>query len=330
MHPNNPAYRSSKKLVMGMAAIMVAISGCAVNQATVNPVLVPAALHFPSVAVAPPPGGVGCYYKKPGHEDWQKMACVPQSVVDKRPRQQVDATVFAASGGNVIPATNRASSLWEGYTNAWFSTFSGETDSFFGPDAFSIQANTNFFPGTNGHTDIVQFTYTYSPPGSASPPQVCVVSIDNITNSALSACANTPVLALTSSFGADVYGLTSGVLTCKKYRHGEFCLITYNLTAVVVTSGGSWAVTAPDYYGLSYNWNQLSGTIVGAALGSQAIFTSPTTIGSNIGIYAPSLNGVLSVNSGAPTAETNNLNFITEYTFCNGYGWCYLVSTIGN
>jgi hypothetical protein len=41
---------------------------------------------------------------------------------------------------------------------AVFSTYSGESDSTWGSNAWSIQANTNFFTGSNGQTDWVQFT----------------------------------------------------------------------------------------------------------------------------------------------------------------------------
>lgn len=323
-------------VVIAVAVVAVSVYRIAHRRTPPNPGSLPNMFGVPLMAVAPP-SDIGCYYHKPGHQEWQSVACVPQSVVSKLPRAQADPTLFAASKGTgtatVVPATSRASSLWEGYVGISFFNFSGEKDSFFGFDSFSIQANSNLFKGNNGDTDWVQFVYQNEPPGAYALPTLCVWSEDitlagtDPANSTQGACVYPPAQPLQSNWGATLYGVTSGALRCR-LRFG--CRTVYTLTASFETLAGGWCVTAPDTFGLSVNWDQISGTILGAAMSSQAQFRSPTIIGSNTGAYGPGLTDVLSSNQGATTAETNNLHILYRSTPCNGNGWCFVSSLIGN
>ncbi len=342
MQLNNPAYRWRRNLAIVLVTVVVAaivvFSAYRIThkQTKATPGVVAPASQFPSMAVAPP-GGVGCYYQKPGQEAWQSVACVPPSELNKMPRPQVDPNLFPASMGSVVPGTSRATSLWQGYIGISFFTFSGETDNFYGPNLFSIQANSNFFKGLNGDTYWVQFVYTYFPPGNPTSPKLCVwqqdISLGNSSNNAAqNACVGVDAETLSSNWGAVVYGITTYDL-CPL---GSGCQAGYYLTAKGVTSGGSWAVTTPDVVGLSVSWSQISGSIVGVALGSKAQFTSRTLIGQTTGAFAPGLNSVSFSNQGATTAETNNLflvgarYFPAQHDFCSGSGWCYLNTMMGN
>ena len=365
MQPNNPVYRRPRSLVAVVVVLVVAIVAFSVfrtrhKMTVVNRVLGPPGLQFPSFAA--PRGGVGCYYLKPGDEVWQSVACVPPSEARKLPREQADPTLFAASNGNLAPATTRATSLWEGYVDVvFFNKFSGETDpGWQSNDSWSIQANTNFFTGNNGDTDWVQFVYTNAQPGPPNVlpsvlPTLCVDQEDmnqgNSPNAVQQQCVNTTLQTLSSNFAGYVSATTSGpFFPCPIWRL-RHCPADYTLTTIFTAwqgnaGVGSWAVTAPDLNGLSTRWNQISGTIVGTALGTEAVFTSPTLLLSNTGAYGPSLNNVsftnrrcpscppvcpLSTNPPcSPTGETNNLNFLEEAAYCINGGWCYVVTEMGN
>jgi hypothetical protein len=330
--------KNSRNLAIVTLAIVAAILAYSLFRTRLNRIAVtrrsvPTRLELPTAAIKAPPGGVGCYYQKPGEEKWQTVECVPESEASKLPRPQADPILEAIKNGSVVPANSLINSLREVRTSAWFSKFSGETDSGFGPGFFSIQANTNYFQGNNGDTDWAQFVYSYSPPGAHDLPMICQWSVDITQNSAPAPkCVNIPnAPALSASFGADVYGISTSVMKCGIKLPWVFgCATVSSLTAVVWTPAGSWAVIAPDYYGLSTRWNTVSGGILGISQKDTANFTSPTLISSITGAYAPWLNNVASANGGATSGETNNLNPISGFTACNGTGWCYLVSTIGN
>ena len=69
----------------------------------------------------------------------------------------------------------------------------------------------------------------------------------------------------------------------------------------------NYVVQAPDMYGLASNWNPASGTILGAANGSTAWFTSPTDETTIINVfesYPYQAYGDLDYG----TEEMNNLN----------------------
>ncbi|MDG6928630.1 MAG: hypothetical protein JRN29_01100, partial [Nitrososphaerota archaeon] len=85
--------------------------------------------------------------------------------------------------------------------NIGFSKFSGESDSSQGGNDWSIQLNTNFFPGSNGDTDWVQFveqnypTYLYFF-GYAT---FCIWQVDVTTQSYPNTCVGTSIQTLSSS-----------------------------------------------------------------------------------------------------------------------------------
>lgn len=138
--------------------------------------------------------------------------------------------------------------------------FSGsEKDTAYGPNAWSIQTNTNFFPGNNGHTTWVQFV-DQSRPGQGE--QVCIWNIDVSTRSYFPTCVNPARTRAGGLQTNDVVGL------------GGYIAIGSLLTEVAYLPWTStwWSVVARDKYGLNGNWNEVSGSIMGLGGGSQAIF----------------------------------------------------------
>jgi hypothetical protein len=335
---NNPAYRILRNIVVIMVAVVMAMVAFSAyramhERARVKAGLVPTGLPF----LPAPPTGVGCYYQKTGDVTWQSVPCLSPSEVSKLHREQADTTLVATnSNGSLVSPTSRATSLVEGVINVQFIKFSGETDNLYGPNKFSIQANSNTFTGNNGDLDWVQFTYTNTPPGPLSDPDVCVwqedLTVDavNPSNSTQGSCLPTVATALSSAWFGYLQGITYDVPSCQFPFWRLGCRKGfYQLAAEIRNPAGTWAVTAPDDFGLSVNWNEISGTVVGSSKGSQAQFRSPTFINVATSAYAPWLNSVAYTNLGGITAETNNLELKFETSQCMA-GECTLITDIGN
>lgn len=167
----------------------------------------------------------------------------------------------AAGGGGVLNS---------GSVYVSFSQFSGETDNVWGSNAWSVQLNTNYFTGSNGQQDWVQFVYQQNlnnGSGSAPYSMFAIWEIDLSTNSYRSFdpqyLSSIPV-TLSTSTTIQIDGSVSG---------GNI-----NAKLIIATSSGSntWDISYQDLYGLSGRWSTVSGTILGAGGGSTADFNSPT------------------------------------------------------
>jgi hypothetical protein len=269
--------------------------------------------------VLPPKIGVGCYFRPVTNQTWKSVACLAQAQTTKAERPLVGG----GSGMDGLSVSGKV--LTEGFTTAWFSKFSGETDTAWGGDSFSLQANTNQFTGNNGQLDAVQFVEQSSPNYKSID---CVWNIDVTTQAYASACVSTPFQTLSSTFGADIVGTVTSQVLCFPFA---VCLTFYYLTSTYMTPFGTWAVTAADSYGLHSSWTQTSGTILGLGGGSEAVFTHPTNVGSNVGVYAAGLNAAALVHVPEGTVESNNLNYqSTPSSACYGDGYCDMFSTLVN
>jgi hypothetical protein len=285
----------------------------------------------PPVSPIPPglPVGIGCYYYG-AVEGWSSATCTSPAVASKLPRPVIGGSTNGVDGLSVI-GTGKI--LTEGFVTDWFSTYSGEKDSSWGSDSFSIQTNTNMFTGNNGQTDWVQFTEQYSPQGIS---QDCVWNIDITTQSYAPTCVTTPPQPLSAKFGADVVGEVTSKVVCFPISipPRSVCFLAYYLTSGYMTPSGTWAVTALDTYGLHSAWTQTSGTILGLGGGSEAIFTHPTKVGSAIGVYSAGLDSASIFNTVHPygywTDESNNLNYRSMSSTCYGDGYCDLMTEQGN
>jgi hypothetical protein len=269
--------------------------------------------------VLPPKIAVGCYFRPVTNQTWKSVACLAQAQSTKAERPLVGG----GSGMDGLSVSGKV--LTEGFTTAWFSKFSGETDTAWGGDSFSLQANTNQFTGNNGQLDAVQFVEQSSPNYKSID---CVWNIDVTTQAYASTCVATSFQTLSSSFGADIVGTVTSQLLCLPFG---ICLTLYYLTSTYMTPSGTWAVTAADTYGLHSSWTQTSGTILGLGGGSEAVFTHPTTVGSDVGVYAAGLNSAALVHVPEGTVESNNLNYqSTPTSTCYGDGYCDMFSTLVN
>jgi hypothetical protein len=224
------------------------------------------------------------------------------------------------------------------------------------PNRYSIQNNTNPFPcfpcsdgyplkvSKHGDYGWVQFTYQATPALKGGPGNalVCVWQVDwtvthNTTpnNPAAYTKLCWPLLTATPLTGAGAQSATAqaevhGYVLCPASGSDSGCLLTV-LAAVPGACGvlpgvpfcGGWvSVSAPDLFGLSGNWTDVSGGIFGYGGGSTASFTH-AAIQTTVQAYASTnplgdpflqlsaINEVTTV-----TAESNNL------TNAPGIFWC--------
>lgn len=180
--------------------------------------------------------------------------------------------------------------------------FSGEKDSKWGTNAWSVQLNTNYFIGNNGQTDSVQFgfqnnlytnyiiykahysQFVISANDVQSNPQI--YNVDSIS---------IPIQTLSTALQIEIDANSNG---------GNL-----NAQLYITTSSGytTWSISEPQVYGLSGHWSSVSGTILGAGSSSTAEFTSPTHVTTQIVASAPSSWSPY-YSSNDVTLEQNNLN----------------------
>lgn len=200
----------------------------------------------------------------------------------------------AAGGGGVL----NSGSVYVSY-----SQFSGETDSMYGSNAWSVQLNTNTFTGSNGQTDWVQFVYWHNVNnGSGSSPfsMFAIWEID-LSQGIYGYHAydpqylnNVPV-TLSTSTTIQIDASASG---------GNL-----NAELIITTSSGSetWDISYQDVYGLSGHWSTVSGAILGGADGSTANFNSPTQESTQLTASSSTTWGPYAFTD-YTTGEQNNLN----------------------
>ncbi len=189
-----------------------------------------------------------------------------------------------------------------------FSQYSGEYDSITGTsNTWSVQVNSNYFGSSNdrwvqwglinNYDSYSQFTvvewYDINQPGANInnfvyiPTQTLSTSID--------------IIITASAENGNLQGILD-----------------------IVTPSGSneWVVNLQDKYNLEGNWSSVSGTILGAAQGSTAEFTNPTTDMKWINASAPSpMNAYQSPTF--ITGEQNNLSIESITTNWDNYPGFY-------
>ena len=250
-----------------------------------------------SVKKTPPlPTGIGAWESVNGGP-WVKQTLVVQSGNMSNHLAPMEGGSYGEFGINA----QSGSPLSDSYEYFSLSQYSGETDSSYGSNAWSIQLNTNFFNGNNGAQDWIQSVLQnnlynwYSPWAHFS--QFGIWEVDVSTQSYTSYLDSAPILSLSTGVTYEIQMDVSGgeiqtVLTITNYNTGN----TQN-----------WIVDAVDTYGLSGHWSSISGTVFGAGGGSEAQFTSPTTDFTVLqAISTSSWSPTFSTDQ--VTGETNNLN----------------------
>ena len=189
-----------------------------------------------------------------------------------------------------------------------FSQFSGESDSQYGSNDWSIQLNSNYFTGNNGHQDAVQFIEFNYPSrcwGACGYAQVCIQQWDATTGTLdRNQCMGTNQQGLNNGYSATEYGYLSQS-GGTNYVNAQFCDNT----------GKCWGTVDTDVNGLAGRWSDASGTILGLANGSTANFSHPTSLSTFVEVLAPTYFSGYSENY-VITREANNLNAGTASLSC--------------
>jgi hypothetical protein len=245
--------------------------------------------NLPPIAVVPPPVGPGCYVYNSTNATWSSATCMSATDSSKIPPP------FEGGVNGVYGIEETGIFISSGDVAVQFSQYSGETDSKYGSDTFSIQANTNYFTGNNGQLDWVQFTEQSSPSGA----EACAWEIDLTTNNFNNhECMPTSIQTLSSSYSSYIESFAqSGTIQT------EFCSYEQNKC---------WSATQTDTYGVANSWVSLSGTILGLGLQSTAEFTHPTNEMTKV-TYDVDIH---SVYMDYTTGEINNLNYYKQQNGC--------------
>jgi hypothetical protein len=186
-----------------------------------------------------------------------------------------------------------------------------ETDTTYGSNAWSVQDNTNFFKGNNGHTDWVQFVFQYFGSGT---PQTCIWQIDvTVARATHNKSGYNPT---------GCYAMSAGPETVFGWDYHDTPGFPPLLGVETVTITGEIQSSVwPDYFGLQSgnNWNSASGGILGAGGGSKAVFSPGWQEDEAVGVsdcdtyFDPSCNqgklpsGTVEFASSV-TAESSNLS----------------------
>jgi len=252
------------------------------------------------------PTAPGCYtYVK---QKWQATPCLPES--------QARAFPPPIQGGSlpiygVQTATPTVGAVWSALTQA-----NGMYDSISHKPDYSVQLNTNYFTGSNGHTDWVQlvtqaYFNAYYPALSYAGGCIWNNDLSNTPFQPTYPCVSLPYVNLNTTWQAFIeLDIVPGGL------QGTFELCGYPCV---------WgSVTVSDVYGLgsSGRWQQTSGTLLGYGLGSRAMFYSPAYLATDVVQgYPGNTHGQFI--SAIVTGESNNLNYVSyNYVGCsNGDCW---------
>lgn len=243
------------------------------------------------------PDRLGCFMYT-NQTGWFDIPCMSEDEL----RMQPPPVIGGNSGVPGVSTTSNSHNKGEVYI--YFDTYSGETDSVYGTsNTWSIQLNPETY-WKNGVEYGVQFTDTNRPSTSNN---VCVWSIDVTHQLYPNNCAATrpPNQVLQAGYSSYVEGsiTTSGLLQT------NFCYNLSNPQCIAVTKG--------DTYGFNGNWDKSSGTILGLAGSSRAVFTSPTNVMTTAYIFPG--GGTATTYTDYSTGEENNLTAGTKSTGCNSF-----------
>lgn len=254
--------------------------------------------------------GAGCYTYIVAESSlgWQSQVCAPPSTTG--PEQYIGGPY------QIQGIDGSAATTYQAEVDVAFSTYSGESDSSKGSNAWSMQANTNEFYGPNNTIYVVQFVEKQNPNdcyGLCGWANVCIVQDDtaygakgyhNFCNT------NMSVQDLSSSYEGYILGWTynSGGVN---YLEAEYCHVNVQC----------WTESTSDLYGLTGNFSEASGTILGISA-STADFTSPTSLTTKVllGTDNSATHGLL-----GQTVEENNLTPGTVNFSCTTgqpANWC--------
>jgi len=294
----------------------------------------------------PPPSRLGCYRRSETGR-WVSVPCLSQEWIRENVPPPTDG--YGKIYGIGYGTTADSPLITAAFVAVQFVKFSGETDTIYGDGAYSIQTNTNTFTGPYNHEAWVQFVYQNLPSAETPFSVLCTWVIDITTEDywTHTVCMKPPVESLSSTYSATVIGYSVRSIVMSGTT-APYVFFSSSLSTVAILPHGIYAVVAPDAFGLHDNWHGVSGTIIGVGGGSQAVFTSPTSVTTGVAASSCKTLPVISLVKCAPgnaasyyytsgiTAESNNLALleIPPTLVCANpaswyANWCLLTSRSG-
>jgi len=255
-----------------------------------------------------PPSSPGCYRHTTA--GWEETPCLSKEQRARVPHpgsltlnQSSPPSPFAVQSGALVVKVGQ---------------FGGVNDpNNGGAGEFSLQLNSNGFPGPNGHVDWVQFTYQSYSIGNGQQYVSCIWTIDLTTqNYNPQSCQGADTTR--SPQAGDVAVVRGGSV------NGSLQMVVSLPWASGADGSGpdAFSVTATDQYGLlaGTKWNAVSGGFLGAASSSIANLTRScltTTFDIVLAAAAVASPPAVSAGPGGNTLETNNLGVVnTPIPFC--------------
>lgn len=266
-------------------------SGSSAQYASITSLLNNTTIQWPNI---PDLTGSGAY-ERINNGPWVKINAI-SGAGPVSPTVPTEGNTYGVEGGN---ASNNG--INDAIVQVSFSQLaSGESDSSWGSNAWSVQLNSNFFTGSNGLGDWIQFVLQNNLYNSSPSHRFARFGIWNVTNvyGSSQTYSNTsvyiPIQTLSTSTSYSIAGT---------YGNGE---IESQLVISSPTNTYSYLVYQPDTYGLFGNWSSVSGTILGAGGLSEANFVHTTTETTTLQISAPIITNAFA-QLDKTTGEENNL-----------------------
>ena len=279
----NQVKRRLAKGSLAIVLLLVASSSAGLNLYSAS--------GYAAPSLPPLPHLNGCFVLK--SDSWTELSCATKQEIANIPRPE--------EGGkyNNVYGMGSASVIQSGYIFYLPSVPSspGVTDSIRGPGAFSAQANSNGFVGSNGQADAVQFTDQNNP--NTHKNYACITQVDSTTQDYTSSCAFV-TFTLDGLYGVS-YLFISGEASSGSIEL-NFC-VTAPIDKIY---NNCYAVETSDIYNLEGSWTTLTGTILGLGDSSQANFVAGSTMKTLVGLQYPT-SPAESGEVGLGTGETNNL-----------------------
>jgi len=213
--------------------------------------------------VPPPPETEGCYTSADGA--WTSVACATEEYVNKHlPHPELEDGIFSQP----VELPPAAPSFVYGNLSLKMAKVGSEENVYVNPktkkvthtkNAWSIQNNA-IFTGTNKVLDGIQFAEQSGP---KSPVGICIWQVDIPAETYPTTCTTTSPVSVPLAAG-DTASITGYIRAGGKLA----------LVATVPGKPKAYSVVAKDKYGLGGRWQNITGSLLGFAEGSQAKFSS--------------------------------------------------------
>jgi hypothetical protein len=259
-----------KKLFALLLVLILSSNLISARDASHKPTVPPKTAQKAAQSAAPvakpriplPPAKPGCYHHEPN--GWKEIPCATDAERSQYPYLNHSLSILSTEKPSG-PDKDHTLPVVYGEVKIFFDSVGSIKDDHYGPNAFSLQSNTNFFEGNNGHQDWVQFT-DQSFPGKKD--LLCIWNIDTTTQNYSRTCPQ-PVQTVRAG------GFVSGDKPIiQAFSSPGLLTALFFLPWTQDGDSHPYAAVAVDEYGLYGNWNEVSGWVLGYGDGSHLILSS--------------------------------------------------------